>query len=160
MLILTTGDWQKVFNQHFAIRMARTRLDVTGHAYGMYETGDESRMTFQQRLQIMQAPPANWYNRLFNTMSLMMDFTVGNPETAFLLLIRDTVRCDAHHFPATGLRRGDGLSFPRVNLSLRGRNPAVVSNYFLDSPHPAIRTDANRLEPLCDKVIRMIKAAP
>jgi hypothetical protein len=77
-----------------------------------------------------------------------------------LILIRDTARCDDHHFPATGLRRGDVLSFPRVNLSLGGATPTAVSNHFFDSPHPAIREDAARLEAACDQVIRMIQAMP
>ena len=159
MQTLSNPDWQKVYNQRMAIRMGRSAVDVTGHAYGMYEIGDVSQMNFWQKLQALQSPPANWYDRLFNTMSLMMDFVVGNPETSYLILIRDTVRCDAHHFQATGLRRGDSMSFPRVNLSLQGGQPVAVSNYFMDTPHPEILRDANRLEALCDQVIRMIKAA-
>jgi hypothetical protein len=160
MLTLTTADWQKVLNQRAAIRMGRSGVDVTGHAYGMYEIPDVTKMSFQQKLQVNRTPPANWSDRLFNTMSLMMDFVVGNPEASYLILIRNTARCDDHHFPATGLKRGDILSFPRVNLSLAGATPTAVSNYFFDSPHPAIREDAARLEAACDQVIRMIQAMP
>jgi len=162
MLTLTGADWKNITEQRLAIRMGRTTTDVVGHAYGMYETVSAavfSKMSFAEKLKATMLP-ANWYDRLFNTMSLMMDFAVGNPEVTFLLLIRNTVRCDEHWFNATGLSRGDGASFPRVNLQLIGGAPAVVSNYFFDSPHPVIRTNETRMEALCDQVIRMIKAVP
>lgn len=160
MLTINQHDWNKVTAQKMAIRMAPTANDLDGHAYGLYEPVPYDRNNLMAMLQ----PPTNWNDRLYNTMVHMTDYGIDKDRNApwFLLLIKDTVRCDQHWFPVRELnrRRGDGNSFPRVNLRLQGANPSVVSYYLMEDLLVNRMPETQKIEAWCDLVVSRIRAAP
>ena len=149
-----------------AIRMAPTAVDLNGHAYDLYEQpiSYPNTMSIKQKIEAMQNPPDNWYDRLYNSMLFLIDYAKEKDRTApwFLLLIKNTVRCDEHWFPFNDAnrQRGDGKSMPRVNLSLAGSNPEVVSNSLMEDLVVNTLPETVKVEAYCDLVITRIQKAP
>lgn len=160
MLTLSKSDWTKILNNKIAIRMAPSHNDLNGHAYGLFETAPDAKRGILDLLSYSNAVPADWYDKLFNTMSHIVSFALDKDATCpwFLLFISGQNRADNHLFPVrSGLKRGDGNSFPRVNLTLKNTNPTVFSYYFMEDLNKQMLTDANKLEDFCDFVIHRIK---
>lgn len=162
MKAINQSDWKKITTQKMAIRMAPTATDLDGHAYGLYEMPPFIPNNPMANLRAMMSPPANWSDRLFNTMLLMLAYATEKDKDVpwFLLLIKNTARCDDHWFPVRDAtrQRGDGNSMPRVNLRLASSNPEVVSYYLMEDL--VVNAGAVKIENFCDLVIGRIQAAP